>query len=442
VRAILLLPLLATLSASATCIDPVRVPVGPRSIEAQCSYWSADIAAGGAIVAAAWMTSMTTGFGRPYTIGSTSGGVLDGLGHLRSAEHIRLNDASGVPSIATNGTASMLAWSRSGSGTFVRFLDGSGAPLGESVRVSDRGMSWRPPRAVWDGRDWIVVIEEGEAVVAMRLDESGAVVARADIAAGATLGDATRGLVVVERTAGFELVKLDGVTPVARFPLTGIPAQAAVAMEAGMVTWHGLTVGALRLDEGGAPVGPPIQLQANAPEPRRVAVVRSGEESVVLWNDGGQLRGARIRRDGALQFLAPFEATLHGAAATSEGVIALVSGSCSTVVSLFLANGSLSLAPVEIVARATVPQTPHAIVPTTRGHHVVWSEALPIEKGASKVMRRAIPSSSPMKVRSAPSTRPLLPGEVSLHGPSTRTGCFRRSSSSHAWTARACAAPS
>jgi hypothetical protein len=383
VRAIpLLLPLLATLSLGATCIDPVRIPVGPRSIEPQCSYWAADIAAAGSIVAGAWMTSMTTGFGRPYTTGTTSGGLLDGRGHLRSAEHIRLNDAPGVPSIATNGTTSLLAWSRSDSGTFVQFLDASGALLGPRVRVSERGLSWRAPRAVWDGRDWIVVMEEGEAVVAMRLGADGSVIARGEIAAAATLGDAASGLVVVERNAGFEVVKLNGIEPVSRSPLTGIPAKAVVAIEAGILAWHGSTVGAVRLDANGLPVGPPMLLQANAQEPRRVAIARDGLESVVLWNDSGLLRGARIRADGTNQSLVPIEATLHGAATTSEGVIALASGSCSTVISLLLANGSLSLAPVEVVARATVPQTPHAIVPTARGQHVIWSEARPIEKGA------------------------------------------------------------
>ena len=404
--------LLVTATARGACVKPVDVPAGPRSIQPQCSYWSADIAAAGPLVVGAWVTSTTTGFGQPYTFGTTAGGALDARGRLRAAEQAPLTAQPGYPSVATNGTVSLLAWGRSGWATFVQFLDAAGRPAGGVVKVSDHGANAIPPRAVWTGSEWRVVLNETPDVVSLRIGPDGAVLARTVVATNATLADADGALIVVAYASGHELI-----TPNGRYPLPGIPARAAVAVDETLVAWSGSTAGVQRLGPDGAPLGAPIALD-NAPiDFPRVAV--AGD--VVLWGTSAGVRGARVRGDGTARILDTILGTLHAAATTSDGVVALVSGACSTVTSRLLAPGADTFAAPEIVARATVEQTPLALVATPRGQHAYWMEPRPLEKSSllfvtaveGSVARPPVAISTPLKsLGSAVDAAPLGDGSV------------------------------
>ncbi|HVE73380.1 MAG TPA: hypothetical protein VNI54_18570 [Thermoanaerobaculia bacterium] len=351
----------------AACVDDVRIPVGPRAIETQCSYWSADVAAEGGVVAGAWVTSTVVGLSRPYSVGSTWGGVLDGRGRLRSSEHLPMSEDPGYPSLATNGQMSMLAWGRTDSGTYVQFLDANGARIGDAVRVASTGATAIPPRAVWDGRDWRVILNENGGVWSLQIRTDGAQGERTVIAAEGTLADADRDRVVISTGAGFAII-----TPQGRHPLPAIPAGASVALDGDLLAWNGSTTGAQRLDAFGAPQGNPIALGTSA-EAGRVAV--AGD--VVLWSDGATVFGARIGTDDSVRALTPLDGTLHAAADTTDGVVALISGACFRVNTHFLAPGANRLEAHDTLSRATALQEPQAFVATGRGHHVFWSEERP-----------------------------------------------------------------
>jgi hypothetical protein len=373
-RALILLLLIAV-TARGACVKPVDVAVGPRSIQPQCSYWSADIAAAGPLVVGAWVTSMTTGFGQPYTTGTTAGGALDARGRLRAAEQTPLTGHPGYPSVATNGTTSLLAWGRTGWATFVQFLDAEGKPAGDAVKVSNHGAHAIPPRAVWTGSEWRVVLNETPDVVSLRIGPDGSVLERTVVATDSTLADADGALIVVVNAAGSYTL----IAPNGRYPLPGIPARAAVAVDERLVAWSGSTAGAQRLGPDGAPLGMPIAFDSAPIDFPRVAV--AGD--VVLWGSSAGVRGVRVRSDGGPRILGTIDGTLlHAAATTSDGVVALVSGACSTVTSRLLAPGADTFAAPEIVARATVPPTPLSLLATARGHHAYWMEARPLEKSS------------------------------------------------------------
>jgi hypothetical protein len=366
----LLLVLFAAVTARGACFDPVQIAVGPRSVQPQCSYWQADVDAEGALVAAAWMTYEIHGFSPPFTTGTTAGGTLDGRGRLRGDEQQALNDAPGWPSVATNGTLSLLAWARTSYGTFAQFLDSGGAPVGARVKISGSGASAFLPRAVWTGRDWMVVFEEQADVQSVRLATDGTILDRKLVALDAKLVDADGSFVVVRTASGFELA-----TESARHPLPSIPAGATVALDGQLLAWHAGVVRAQRLDASGAPSGAPIAL-ANASAERKYVAVAG---DVVLWNDFTAVRGTRL--GVSPRSLTAPDGVLYGAAKTSEGVVALLSGSCFSVQSYFLAPGAIALEPVETVSRIRIGQSPRAIVPTARGHHAYWSDTRPLEGG-------------------------------------------------------------
>ncbi len=360
--------LLLAFTARGACIDAVKIAVGPRSIQPQCSFWSADLDAEDAHVAGAWMTSITSGFGHPYTRGTTEGGLLDGRGRLRSAEQFWWNEAPGYPSIATNGDLSLLAWSHSGFGTSAQFLDANGARIGSAIKLSDSGLNYIPPRALWSGRDWRVVFNEGSDVMSARVGVDGTVSERRLVAGNATLAAARGDFIVVKSSAGFLLI-----TPVAVQPLPAIPANAVVAIGNRLLAWHAGTIGAMQL-----PAGNPIAIANASGDNQRIAT--AGD--VVLWNDGSTVRGVRVDDDGTTRAIVSLDGMLHAAAATNEGVVALIGSTCSTVTSRFLPHGATSFTEPEIVSRATVTQQPAAIVPVARGHQLFWSEDRPILRGA------------------------------------------------------------
>ncbi|HEX6097078.1 MAG TPA: hypothetical protein VF432_12190 [Thermoanaerobaculia bacterium] len=363
-----LLPLLlVTLAAHGQCIDPAVVAAGPRSIQTQCSYWKADIAAQGSHVVAAWMTSVTSGF-TPNTTGTTAGGILDGRGKLVSAEQIPMNEAPGYPSVATNGQLSLLAWSRTRFGTYFQFLGADGARIGQPVRISETGLNHYPPRALWNGREWRVAFTEGPDVLSVRVEADGTVADRKVVAGNATLAAGQGDRIVVSTTPGFLLI-----TPSGTQPLSAIPAGAVVAIGDRLLAWHAGAIGVQRLPDG----NPAVIANASI-DVQNIAV--AGD--VVLWNDVLTTLGAYVNADGSTRAIATLEGRLQGAAETSEGAVALVSGPCHSVTSRFLPRGAAAFAEPEVVSRATVGQTPHAIVPTPRGHHVVWSEPRPVESGA------------------------------------------------------------
>lgn len=360
--------LFVAVTARGACIDPIRIPVGPRTVETQCSYSTADIAAEGSLVVGAWVTRMVTGFSRPNTTGKTFGGALDARGRLRAAEQFPMNDMPGTPSLATNGRISLLAWSREGWGTYVQFLDANGARIGEAKKVSEKGHHYVPPRAAWNGRDWLVLLNETPDVAAFRIGTDGSVLERTVVAQNATIGDADGSRIVVKSATGFELI-----APGGRHALP-IPADAVVALDGELVAWNsgGVgTAGALRLDSR-----EPIRLGGPA-DGRTVAL--AGD--VVLWSDGVLVRGARIS-NGVGRPLVAFDGHLYAAADTSEGVVALVSGPCFAAASRLLPRGASVFETPDVVSRAVVSQRVDALVATSRGHHVFWREDRPIVAGA------------------------------------------------------------
>lgn len=367
-RALLPALLLVTLAVRGACITPAEIAAGPRSIQARCSYWKADVAASGSYAVAAWMRSTTVGMFPPTTIGATEGGVLDARGRLVPAAQLPLNDAPGYPSMATNGQLSLLAWSRTSQGTFAQFLGADGARMGEAVKVSQSGMNFVPPRAVWNGAEWKVVFHEGTDVVSVRVEPDGTLADRKVVAANATLAAARGDSIVVSTAVGFQLI-----TPTATHPLPAIPAGAAVAIGERFLAWHAGAIGVQPL-----PAGNPIAIAGASSDAKNIAT--AGD--VVLWNDGSTVRGARVSDDGGTRAIAPVDGRLHAAAATAEGVVALISGTCSSVTSRYLPQGGTAFAEPEVVSRAMAAQRPHAIVPTPRGHHVFWSEDRPDEDGA------------------------------------------------------------
>lgn len=367
-RALVPVLLLATLAAHGACIDPAGMAVGPRSIQTQCSYWKADVAAEGSHVMAVWMRSTTAGMFPPTTTGTTEGGILDARGRLVPAEQLPMNDAPGYPSVATNGQLSLLAWSHTRHGTFAQFLGADGARTGERVRLSQSGMNYAPPRALWNGREWKVVFHEGTDVVSVRVEPDGTLADRNVVAPNATLAAARGDAIVVSTAVGFQLI-----TPAATHPLPAIPAGAAVAIGERFLAWHGGAIGVQPL-----PAGNPIVIADASSDPRSIAT--AGD--VVLWNDGATVRGARVSDDGSTRAIAPIAGGLHAAAATAEGVVALISGTCSSVTSRHLPHGGTAFEEPEVVSRTTAGQRPHAIVATPRGHHVFWSEDRPAERGA------------------------------------------------------------
>lgn len=360
-RAAALFPLLVTMTARAACLDPMEIPVAPLSPQPACSYRSADVAAAGATVVGAWMTSISGSLGVPYTIGSMSGGTLDAHGRLPTAVQARLNDGVGYPALATNGTQSLLTWSLTRAGTYVQFL---GSPA--VTKISTGGTTELPPRPYWDGRDWIVVVTEGAQVVSLRIASDGSVLERTTVAENAKVLDATAAAIVVERSTGFELI-----TPAARHTLPFIPAGSTVAIDGDLLAWHGGAIGAVRLSD----VTTPIAIATADPGTKRIAV--AGD--VILWNDGTTVRGVRL--GATARPLAPREGQLYGAAKTSEGVVALLSGTCGSVASYFVAPGADELALSDYPARVYATQSDVALVPTARGHHVYWMEERPLDHG-------------------------------------------------------------
>lgn len=366
-RATVLALLFAAFTARGACIDPMRIPVGPRTVETQCSYSGADIVAEGSLVVGAWVTRTLTGFSRPYSIGSTAGGALDARGRLRSAAHVPMNDMPGTPSLATNGQMSMLAWSRAEVGTFVQFLDANGARIGEAKKVSQFGLHYTPPRALWNGRDWLVLVNETPDVAALRIGVDGTVLERTVIAQNATIGDADGSRIVVKSAAGFELIAPDG-----RHALP-IPADAVIAVDGDLVAWARAVGGAdaLRLD-----TREPVYLGGPA-DGKTIAV--AGD--VVLWSDGALVRGARISGNVGRPLVA-FDGYLYAAAETSDGVVALTSGACFAAVSRFLPQGASTFEAPDAVSRAAATQQAAELVATSRGHHVFWREPRPVISGA------------------------------------------------------------
>ena len=201
-----LIPLLfVTLAARGACVHPLQLAVGPRSIQTQCGYWKADVAAAGAHVAGAWMHSTVSGF-TPNTVGATDGGILDAHGRLLQAEQVPLNAAPGIPSVATNGQLSLLAWSHTHYGTFAQFLDENGARIGEAIKVSTNGMSYTPPRALWTGSEWRVVFPNEPDVASVRVAPDGAISDGRVVAANATLAAARGNFIVVSQSGLFLLI--------------------------------------------------------------------------------------------------------------------------------------------------------------------------------------------------------------------------------------------
>lgn len=360
--------LLVALAARGQCVDPVKIAAGPRSIQAQCSYWSADIAAEGSAVVGAWVTSVTSGVSQPYTRGTTAGGVLDARGRLLSAEQLPMNDAPGYPSVATNGQQSLLAWSRKDYGTFAQFLDADGARIGSPIQLSESGVHWIAPRALWNGREWRVAYNEGPNAVSMRVAPDGTVADGKLIAANATVVAGKGDRIVVSTGAGFRLV-----TPAGTQPLLAIPANATIALGDRFLAWHDGTIGVLRL-----PAGNPIVIATASATWTNIAT--AGD--VVLWSDGATTHGAYVNGDGSTRPIGPVAGRPHAAAATPEGVVALLSDTCASVTSRFLPNGATAFAAGESVSRVAAPQIPHALVQTPGGHHLVWSEPRPVEQGS------------------------------------------------------------
>ena len=360
--------LFAGVAARGACIDPAKIPVGPRSIETQCSYWKADVAAEGSHGVAAWMTSITSGL-TPTTRGRTEGGILDARGRLVSAEQLPMNDAPGYPSVATNGERSLLAWSRNGLGTFVQFVGPDGARIGSPVKVSDSGLHFEPPRALWNGQEWRVLFNEGANVASVRVAADGTLTDRKTIATDAKLADAEGDFAVVSANGAFRLI-----TPTATHPLLAIPPGAVVAVGDRFLAWHAGTIGVQRLPDGN-----PAVIADASMDVQNIAT--AGD--VVLWSDGpATTHGARVNDDGSTRPLAPLDGRPHAAAATSEGVVVLVASTCFSTASRFLPHGATQFAQPEVVSRATVEQRPQAIVPTPRGHHVIWSEPHPVESSS------------------------------------------------------------
>ncbi len=346
----MLLSLVASLVARAECLQGVRVPVGPRSVQAQCSYKNADIAASGSFVAGAWMTSRTSFiFGHIITTGSTWGGMMNGRGHLLPAAHAQLNDAAGAPSIAVSSERALLAWT-TGAATRARFFDSS-----DVITITDFGSLDRPPHAIRNGSDFLVIYEDRGAVKSARIGSDERVV----IAENAKLADASAAAVVIESASGFELI-----TPTSRRTLP-IPSGAAVALGDDFIAWHAGTIGMMRFD------GEPVTLATASTTAKRIAV--AGD--VILWNDGSVVRGTRI--GGAA--IAGREGLLHAAALTDEGAVALIGGDCGIVASFIIAPGSSALQPTEIVSREPAPQWDRALVATARGQDVFWEEPHPYE---------------------------------------------------------------
>ncbi|HUR81859.1 MAG TPA: hypothetical protein VM733_13925, partial [Thermoanaerobaculia bacterium] len=260
-RTLALLSLLGSLAARAECLSGPRVAVGPRSVQAQCGYGSADIAAAGSFAAAAWMTSHTSFiFGHVVTTGSTWGGVLNERGHLIAAAQEQLNDAPGVPSIAAGGGRVLLAWTTDWT-TRARFLDSNDVFI-----ITDSGSIAHPARAVWDGSDFFVIYEEQGAVKSARIGSE----ERVTIALNARLVDASASAIVIETAAGFELIANGS-----RRTLP-IPSGAVAVLGDGFVAWHAGTIGMVRFD------GAPVTLASASSEVKRIAV--AGD--VILWNDG------------------------------------------------------------------------------------------------------------------------------------------------------------
>jgi len=186
--------------AAALCAEPARIPVGPVRVEPQCSYFAGDVDAEGGHVFGAWMTSRYGGF-TPNVTGSISGGALDEAGALRGAAQQFITPAPSVPSVATNGTRSLIAYTIN-SGTFVQFDDALPA-----FRLADGKGN---PQALWNGREWVVVANDGTNVVALTVDDKGTVAARKVLTEPAVVVDAIDELVLVQTSEGTEAVTMAG----------------------------------------------------------------------------------------------------------------------------------------------------------------------------------------------------------------------------------------
>jgi hypothetical protein len=362
--------------AASLCTAPQQIPAGPVHVEAQCSYFSGAIAAEGDLVFASWMTSRVGCCSQTSITGSTSGGPLDARGSLRIPAQQLYNRAPSPPSVATNGTKSLVAWSSIFSeGTFVQFADEQGTPLGDPIRVAG---GTGVPRALWDGSEWIVVTVEGTTVVALHLDDDGDVTARDELAAAASLLDANESLVLVRGSGGVESVLFSG----ERHLIPAIPASAVASVarngDAFLVAWNGADagVGMQRLDAHGAPIGDPVVLEPSAFDPKRVAVASIGSDFAVLWSSSASLR-AVIVHDGAVAHRLDTTGMLLDATTTRDGVVALVSRGCGVVTSLFLPRGAIAFADSGPVSLASTPQTFRAAAATARGTEVLWTEAVP-----------------------------------------------------------------
>jgi hypothetical protein len=368
----------ALLLAASLCTAPQQIPAGPVHVEPQCSYFSGAIAAEGEHVFAAWMTSRVGCCSTTSITGSTSGGVLDARGSLRAPAQQLYNRFPSPPSVATNGTRSLVAWNTIfGSGTYVQFADEQGVPIGNVtgnvIRVAD---GTGVPRALWTGSEWIVVTLEGTSVVALHLRDDGSVSAR-DEAPAASLLDAIGSLVLVRGSGGVEAVTFSS----ERHLIPAIPANAVASVaRAGdtfLVAWNGSDAGAQRLDAHGAPFGDVIVLDTATFDPKRVAVAAIGGDFMVLWNNSASIRAA-IVHDGAV--IRRFDAAigfLLGAATTPDGVVALVSRGCGVASSIFLPRGAIAFEDSGAVSVAMTPQTYRAAVATARGTEIIWSEAVP-----------------------------------------------------------------
>jgi hypothetical protein len=371
---------LVPIASAIGCPDPVLIRVAPVHIDAQCEYGNGAIAAEGDAVFGAWMKSRTGGFGAPTTTGSMSGGRMTASGHLVDATQQLLNQVPARPSVATNGTTWMLAWTRYGA-TYVQ-PEGWSTP--RQITAPD---STGDARVVWNGRDFIVIAKEGAAVFALRLDANGAVVARNEIARDTSVGDAVRsgdgGTLVVTPQ---ETILLDGIAVVSRHTLIDIPSDAIMDVARNgnsfLVAWHADSVGAWQLDANGERVGRVTLAQSAVSLPRHIAVAVDGGDYVVLWTDYPLVRGVRVRDLTVRATLEPVEALVLDATSTSGGMLALLSRGCGVVETARLEGNAL--VSIEVVSREVTNQVPLALDTTPRGNAVVWSEAVPTEK-ASRV---------------------------------------------------------
>jgi len=362
----------ALMLAASLCAAPQQIPAGPVHVEPQCSYFTGAIAAEGEHVFAAWMTSRV-GCCSPTSItGSTSGGVLDARGSLRGAAQQLYNRFPSPPSVATNGTRSLVAWNLIlGSGTFVQFADEQGVPVGDVIKVA---VGAGVPRALWNGSEWIVVTIEGTSVVALHLRDDGSVSARDELAPAAALLDAIGSLVLVRGSGVVEAVTFSG----ERHPIPAIPANAVASVardgETFLVAWTG---GVQRLDAHGVPLGDAVMLDSETFDPKRVAVVSTGGDFVVLWNNSASIRAAIVHDGAVIRRLDAAIGFLLGAVATRDGVVALVSRGCGVASSIFLPRGAVAFEDSGAMSIAMTPQTYRAAAATARGTQIIWSEAVP-----------------------------------------------------------------